>query len=126
MYNDNQMNMNYNQNQMSNNENNGNFGWAVLGFFVPIVGLILYILWKDNRKNDAKNAGIGALVGFILSVVLVVLLPAFLINTGWNKTRNTLMDNNCTLAYGEEYKSLEVNGTWYCENTITGERLRAE
>lgn len=50
-----------------------NFGWAVLGFFVPIVGLILWLLWKDSAPKNAKKAGLGALVGAIASVVFVVL-----------------------------------------------------
>ena len=27
-------------------EDKGSFGWAVLGFFIPLVGLILYFVWK--------------------------------------------------------------------------------
>ena len=47
----------------------GSFGWAVLGFCIPIVGLVLFLVWKDTRPGDAKNAGWGALIGFILGVV---------------------------------------------------------
>ncbi len=52
---------------------NGSFGWAVLGFFFPLVGLILFLVWKDSKPKSAKNSGIGALVGFILNIVLVAL-----------------------------------------------------
>ncbi|MBQ7835904.1 MAG: zinc-ribbon domain-containing protein [Clostridia bacterium] len=51
----------------------GNFLWAVLGFFVPLAGLILFIVWKNDRPGDAKMAGIGALVGFILNIITSVL-----------------------------------------------------
>lgn len=47
----------------------GNFGWAVLGFCFPLVGLILYLVWKGNKPLTAKRAGIGALVGFCLSLL---------------------------------------------------------
>lgn len=50
----------------------GSFGWAVLGFFFPIVGLILFIIWRQNKPKSAKVAGIGALVGFILGIVFSV------------------------------------------------------
>lgn len=50
----------------------GSFGWAVLGFFFPIVGLILFIVWKQSKPKSAKVAGIGALVGFILGIVFSV------------------------------------------------------
>ena len=48
------------------------FGFGVLGFFVPIVGLILYLMWKDTTPLKAKSAGKGALIGAIVSVVLAV------------------------------------------------------
>lgn len=50
----------------------GSFGWAVLGFCVPIVGLILFLVWKGDKPKSAKVAGIGALVSVILTVLLYV------------------------------------------------------
>ena len=51
----------------------GSFGWAVLGFFVPLAGLILWIVWKADRPNSAKKAGMGALVSVIVSVVITII-----------------------------------------------------
>lgn len=48
----------------------GSFGWAALGFCFPIVGLVLYLVWKGNKPLTAKKAGIGALVGFCLNLLL--------------------------------------------------------
>lgn len=31
-------------------EASSNFGWSVLGFFIPIVGLILYLVWKETNR----------------------------------------------------------------------------
>ena len=45
-------------------EDSGSIGWGVLGFFIPIVGLVLFLVWKDTKPKCAKNAGIGAIVGF--------------------------------------------------------------
>lgn len=50
-----------------------NTGMAVLGFFIPIVGLILWICMKDETPLKAKSAGKGALIGFIVGLILVVL-----------------------------------------------------
>ena len=47
----------------------GSFGWAVLGFFIPLVGLILFLVWRKTKPKSAKNAGIGALVGFCLNLL---------------------------------------------------------
>jgi len=45
------------------------FGFAVLGFLIPLLGLILYIMWKNETPLKAKSCGKGALLGFILNVV---------------------------------------------------------
>ncbi len=51
----------------------GHIGWAFLGFFVPIAGLILYLIWIDERPLDAKKAGKGALISVIASAVIFML-----------------------------------------------------
>ncbi|MGS0971700.1 MAG: zinc-ribbon domain-containing protein [Candidatus Izemoplasmataceae bacterium] len=38
--------------------------WGVLGFFFPLVGLILYLLWQEQKPLVAKYIGLGALIGF--------------------------------------------------------------
>ncbi len=49
------------------------FGWGVLGFFFPIVGLVLFLVWMKDKKKASTASGIGALIGFILQIILVVL-----------------------------------------------------
>ena len=51
---------------------NGGFGWGLLGCCIPLVGLILFIVWRDNKPKSAKAAGIGALVSVICSVLFYV------------------------------------------------------
>lgn len=48
-------------------------GFAVLGFFIPLVGLILWLLWKDTTPLKAKSCGKGALIGVIVSVVFWII-----------------------------------------------------
>lgn len=55
---------------------NGGFGWGLLGCCIPIVGLILFLVWKDTKPRTAKAAGVGALISVILGVVSYVLLIA--------------------------------------------------
>lgn len=55
----------------------GSMGWAVLGFFVPVAGLILWLVWKDQRPLDAAKAGKGALAACIVWAVLVILYIIF-------------------------------------------------
>ena len=51
-------------------------GMTALDFFFPIVGLILYLVWKDQTPLKAHSAGKGALIGVlgILSVVILMLI----------------------------------------------------
>ncbi len=64
----------------SNDAPNG--GYAVLGFFFPIVGLILYLIWKEEYPMRANSAGKGALIGFILSIISSICY-AVAIFAGW-------------------------------------------
>lgn len=50
----------------------GSIGWGILGFLFPIVGVILYFVWRNNKPNSAKVAGIGAIIGFCINLVLNV------------------------------------------------------
>ena len=48
-------------------------GFAVLCFFFPVVGLILYLVWKDSLPLRAKSCGKGAIIGVIVYVVFVII-----------------------------------------------------
>ena len=48
------------------------FGWGVLGFFVPVVGLILFLVWRGKRPKASRGAGVGALIGAVLWVVMAI------------------------------------------------------
>jgi len=50
-----------------------NGGYTALGFFFPVVGLILYLVWKDQTPLRAKSAGKGALIGVIVEVGLTII-----------------------------------------------------
>lgn len=53
---------------------NGGFLWGLLGCCIPVVGLVLFLVWKDQKPKTAKAAGIGALASVILGVVCYVLM----------------------------------------------------
>lgn len=48
-------------------------GLGILCFFLPIVGLILYIVWKDTYPLKAKSCGKGALISVIVYAALTLL-----------------------------------------------------
>ncbi len=55
----------------------GGFLWGLLGFFVPVAGLILYLIWKDEKPRTAKAAGMGALVSLIAGIVFFIIYMIF-------------------------------------------------
>ena len=48
-------------------EDKPSFGFAILGFFIPLVGLILFLIYEGKKPKRAKSAGKGALIGFLTS-----------------------------------------------------------
>ncbi len=54
-------------------DDNGGFLWGLLGCCIPVVGLILFLVWKDSKPRTAKAAGIGALVSVGFTIVFYVI-----------------------------------------------------
>ena len=61
-------------NEVVTGDDTNTAGWGILGFFIPLVGLILYISWKDSKPRSAKAAGKGALISVIVNVVLTIII----------------------------------------------------
>ena len=91
---------NHYSNPVSNDT--GSLGWAFLGFFVPLVGLILFLAWKNEKPKTAKKAGVGALIRVIITVVLylviIILWTVLATNMrGW--TQETFSEPNTNSYY---------------------------
>ena len=56
---------------ISNNEGAGGIKW--LCFFIPLVGLILYLMWKDEKPVAAKECGKFALIGVVIGIVIAII-----------------------------------------------------
>ena len=69
---------------------NGGFLWGLLGCCIPIVGLVLFLVWKDQKPKTAKAAGIGALISVLASVltyvIFFVILGAASLALGYTKS----------------------------------------
>lgn len=48
-------------------------GFAVLCFFFPILGLILFLVWNNDYPQRAKSCGKGALISVIVGVAVGVI-----------------------------------------------------
>ncbi len=84
-------------------EDKKSFGWALLGFMVPLAGLILYLVWKDKTPLKAKSCGKGALIGFISSTIFSIAISAlstFLVMSG---SSYLLEDSYSYITYDDMY-----------------------
>ena len=86
-------------------DDQSSFGFAILGFFIPIVGLILFLIYEGEKPKRAKSAGKGALIGFItkivLSIILVILYVVFAA-TLFTNISNDIESN--ILAIGDAFR----------------------
>lgn len=68
--------------QVQSAKEGGTVGWGILGFFIPIVGFILWLVWKDEHPAKSRSAGIGCLVsvclGVVGSIIYIIILFAIL------------------------------------------------
>lgn len=54
-------------------EEKASVGLAILSFFIPLAGLIIFLTKKNDRPKTAKVSGICALVSFILNIVIGII-----------------------------------------------------
>lgn len=57
---------------------NASILWTVLGFLVPLVGLILFLVWKNEKPKIAKKAGLGALIYVILYIMIIIIISLYI------------------------------------------------
>ncbi|MCA1356324.1 hypothetical protein FO433_06760 [Weissella cibaria] len=59
--------------QVEKTEDSGSAGWGVLGFFFPLVGFILWLVWMKDKPKSSKSAGVGTLISVILGVLIWII-----------------------------------------------------
>ena len=55
---------------MSDSNDTSSVGLNILSFFIPLIGLIVYLSMKGSKPIRAGAAGKAALWGFILGIVI--------------------------------------------------------
>ena len=75
--------LNFKKDRTKVEEENSTLGYAVLGFVMPLVGLVLYLIWLEEKPKASRSAGMGALlsvifafIGFILVILIISVLMA--------------------------------------------------
>ncbi|WP_449074573.1 zinc-ribbon domain-containing protein [Ruminococcus sp.] len=114
-------------------EDSLSLGFAIFGFFIPIVGLILFLIYEEKKPKRAKSAVKGALIGFITEIVLAIILvilyvvfAASLFNNISNnipaigdvfseETTNKILEKDVDVSFGE-FKV--TNNGYYSETSL--------
>lgn len=118
-------------------DDNSSFGFAILGFFIPLLGLIFFLVYEGKKPKRAKSAGKGALIGFItkivITIILIILYVVFafsLFDTIMNETTldvpvidslfeeetsNDILENYAEVTFGEFKIS---NNGYYSETSL--------
>lgn len=82
----------YGQSAAPVNGDTGSFGWVVLGFLLPLVGLILWLVWKDSKPVSAEQAGRGVLASVTITITLtIVVTVAITMISGSPSTMTTVL-----------------------------------
>ncbi len=53
-------------------DDRGGFLWGLLGFLVPVPGLIFYLFMRKNFPRNAKACAIGIILGVAALVLFIV------------------------------------------------------
>ena len=56
--------------------------FGLLGFFVPIVGIILFALWRVDRPQRAKAALTGAIISIVVYVLISIIYAIVVVVSG--------------------------------------------
>lgn len=74
-----ELNINQQSQRIATQEDNGGFLWGLLGFCVPIAGLILFLVWNGERPKTAKACGLGALISVGAGILFYIIYFIFII-----------------------------------------------
>ena len=50
-------------------DDTGSIGGGILGFFIPLVGFILFFVWRNTKPQNARVSLIGAVIGLCLGIL---------------------------------------------------------
>ena len=62
----------YTQSSYTTPDDSGSILYLLLGLFIPLVGLILFIIRRGSKPRSAAKALIGAVIGIVIGVILSV------------------------------------------------------
>ncbi len=54
--------------------------WGILGFLIPMVGFILWIIWREEKPKRSRMIAIGILLCFIVSTFITMVNMNFIMS----------------------------------------------
>lgn len=122
-----EVNNNYNnQNnfQTQTFEKKANVWLAILSWFIPLAGLIIFIVKREKDPKTAKASGICALISFLLSIVMLIitfLITAYVINNSLDNIRDSIEDNWNNIEDNQGYLDDYYNNNYIEDNQDTND-----
>ncbi len=98
-------------------EEKASVGLAILSFFIPLAGLIIFITDKSKKPKTAKVCGICALVSFIISVAFSVIMTV----SGGLFASSILDDGDSSYSQGEDAGTVQAEGEDSAANDTLGD-----
>ncbi len=100
-----------NNTSISSNKKEKTIGYAILGFLLPLVGLIVFFVIRKNKPKSAKASLIGAIISFVLSIIISVILTVLLIIKGGNLlSGNNIITTTNTINNNWKDYTVSING----------------
>lgn len=75
-----------------NDDDKSSFAFGLLGFFIPLAGFILFLVYEGKRPKRAKCAGKGALIGFVTKIVISIVCTILSIVFSFSLFGNLMKD----------------------------------
>lgn len=101
-------------------QDKANIWLVIIAFFIPIVGLILFVALKKNTPKKANAIGISSLIGFIIGIFVVpVIAITFFVTNVSNEFKDYYNDYDEYLY--DEYDDYDYDYDFDYENYIEDE-----
>ncbi len=97
---------------ISSNKKEKTIGYVILGFLLPLVGLIVFFAIRKDKPKSAKASLIGAIISFVLSIIISVILTVLPIIKGVNSlSGNNIITTNSTVN-SKTTTTNTINNNW--------------
>lgn len=85
--------------------------YNILAFFIPLAGLVIYLVTKKDTPKLAKYVGISALIGYILSTLVSIIYSMLICWYTFNNTQIKLYNHDYIndKPYYEDYHRHDYN-----------------